>query len=114
MVRNFISSARAPFIRYLLKTTGNQYNTTVPFDFLTIKHLCMKALRITLICLGCALIALNIGQIATSENTPLPIDANFFKIMGIYLSKLYLLFGGIIIAALGSNIHGKSKVNHLA
>jgi hypothetical protein len=69
-VRNFIVKRHSAFHPYLLKTTGNQFYTTVPSDFLTIKHLCMKALRISLILLGLALIALNIGQIATSRTRP--------------------------------------------
>ena len=74
----------------------------------------MKALRIMLILVGCTCIALNIGQIALSETNPLPIDAGFFKILEVYVSKLYLLLGGIIIAAVGSNIHAKNKTGQMA
>ncbi|MCW3075085.1 MAG: hypothetical protein JWP69_2154 [Flaviaesturariibacter sp.] len=74
----------------------------------------MKALRIMLILVGCSCIALNIGQIAMSETNPLPIDAGFLKIFEVYVSKLYLLLAGIVIAAIGSNIHAKNKNQQIA
>jgi hypothetical protein len=74
----------------------------------------MKALRILLILVGCSCIAFNIGQIAFGEPNQLPIDAGLLKILEVYFSKLYLLFGGILLAAIGSNIHAKAKTKHLA
>ena len=74
----------------------------------------MKALRILLILVGCSCIAFNIGQIAFGEPNQLPIDAGLFKILGVYISKLYLLFAGIVLAAVGSNVHSKAKTKHLA
>jgi hypothetical protein len=74
----------------------------------------MKALRISLILVGCGLIALNIVQVALGEPNQLPVDAGFFKILEVYVSKLYFLFAGILLAALGSNINAKAKTKHLA
>lgn len=74
----------------------------------------MKALRIVLILIGCSCIAFNIGQIAFGEPNQLPIDAGLFKLLEVYISKLYLLFAGILLAAIGSNVHAKAKTKTLA
>ena len=74
----------------------------------------MKALRITLVILGCASIISNIGMIALSDSAPLPVGADMLQMLGIYVSKMYLLFGGIALMVISSNLRHGAKDKHLA
>ncbi|MDB5196854.1 MAG: hypothetical protein JWP88_1225 [Flaviaesturariibacter sp.] len=74
----------------------------------------MKALRIVLVILGCAAIVSNIGMIALSEFTPVPAGADMLQLLGIYVSKMYLLIGGILLVVISSNLRQETKNKHLA
>ncbi|HEY0733253.1 MAG TPA: hypothetical protein VGD33_12580 [Chitinophagaceae bacterium] len=70
----------------------------------------MKPLRIILIVLGCSLIILNMWRMADTEaidnRTP-----DVMQLVGLYISKLYLMMAGIICLALSNSFHSKgSKV----
>jgi len=73
----------------------------------------MKALRIMLVILGCISIVSNIGMIALSDSNPLPVGADMLQLLGIYISKMYLLIGGIALVVISSNLRG-AKDKHLA
>lgn len=72
----------------------------------------MKALRILLIVCGCFCIAANLWIMASSNTSKMPIDASLFEMLGLYVSKMFLLIGGILLLVFASNIHPKHK--HLA
>lgn len=74
----------------------------------------MKALRIMLVILGCACIVSNIGMIALSDSSPLPAGADILQLLGIYVSKMYLLIGGIVLVVISSNLRHEAKDKHLA
>jgi hypothetical protein len=74
----------------------------------------MKALRIMLLILGCACILSNIGIIALSDSAPLPIGGDILQLLGLYVSKMALLFGGIVLVVFSSNLRAKAKSKQVA
>ena len=70
----------------------------------------MKTIRLILIILGCALIILNMWRMTDAEAMAAPRTSDVLELLGIYVSRLYLLFAGIICLSLSSRFQGKEKV----
>ncbi len=75
----------------------------------------MRPVRVILIVLGCALIILNMWKMTDAEAMAAPRTSDIVQLLGIYISRLYLLLAGIICLSLSSRFQGKgTKVKQIA